>query len=62
MEAHGIAHETRNVREDSAYLDELRLATGKEGVPYLKIDGRWVRGYDVGKPFSDEFARRLFGL
>jgi len=31
-------------------------------VPYLVIDGEWARGYEPGKPFSDEFARGLFGL
>ena len=39
---------------------ELEQKTGKQGVPYLVIDGRWVRGYEPGKPFSEDFARSLF--
>ena len=36
--------------------------TGKEGVPYLVIDGEWIRGYEPGKPFSEAFARETLGL
>ena len=39
-----------------------RVAVSAENVPFLVIDGEWVRGYQVGQPFSEEFARSLFGL
>ncbi len=62
MEANGIEHETRDIRENLAHGEELEAQTGKVGVPYLQIDGEWICGYDPGKPFTEEFARGLFGL
>tara|TARA_R110001592_G_scaffold323081_4_gene602192 strand:- start:263 stop:526 length:264 start_codon:yes stop_codon:yes gene_type:complete len=62
MDANDISYEERDIRETPAYGEELEAKTGKLGVPYLQIDGEWIRGYDPGKPFSEEFARGLFGL
>jgi len=62
MDAHGIEYELRDIRENPEYARELERKTGKLGVPYLVIDGEWIRGYEVGKPFSEEFARSLFGM
>lgn len=60
MDARGIDYELRDIRENPEYAEEVQQATGKLGVPYLVIDGEWVRGYQVGQPFSEEFAERLF--
>ncbi len=62
MEKHGIEYENRDIRETPEYGKELEAKTGKLGVPYLIIDGEWMRGYEPGKPFSDAFAKQLFGL
>ena len=62
MDENGITYENRDIRENPEYGQELEEKTGKLGVPYLIIDGEWVRGYQPGQPFSDEFARGLFGL
>lgn len=62
MDRHGIEYELRDIKKDPKHARELEQTTGKLGVPYLVIDGEWVRGYDVGKPFSEDFARRLFGM
>lgn len=62
MDKEGIAYENRDIRENSAYAEELAEKTGKEGVPYVVIDGEWKRGYEPGEPFSDAFAGKLFGL
>ena len=62
MDAQGIAYENRDIRARPEFGKELEEKTGKLGVPYLLIDGEWKRGYDPGKPFSEEFARGLFGL
>lgn len=62
MDANGVDYETRDIRENPEHGKELEEKTGKLGVPYLVIDGEWKRGYDVGKPFSEEFARQLFGF
>lgn len=62
MDRHGIAYENRDIRENPKFGEELEATTGKLGVPYLVIDGEWVRGYEPGQPFSDDFAKQLFGL
>lgn len=62
MDANGIEYETRDIRKNPEHAEVLERKTGKEGVPYLVIDGQWVRGYVPGQPFSEEFARGLFGL
>ena len=62
MDDHGIEYEERDIREDPAYAEELEQRTGKLGVPYLILDGEWVRGYQPGHAFSEAFARGLFGL
>ena len=62
MDANGIAYQERDIRETPAYGEELEAKTGKLGVPYLVLDGEWVRGYDPGKPFSESFARSLFAM
>ncbi|MDQ1255535.1 MAG: hypothetical protein QG656_127 [Candidatus Hydrogenedentes bacterium] len=62
MDSHGIEYEHRDIHENPKHAADLREKTGKLGVPYLVIDGQWVRGYQVGQPFSEDFARQLFGL
>ena len=62
MDAHGVAYECRDIRENPAYAAELETKTGKQGVPYLLIDGEWVRGYEPRRPFSEEFAKSILGL
>ncbi|HIA48883.1 MAG TPA: glutaredoxin family protein [Candidatus Hydrogenedentes bacterium] len=60
MDAEGIEYTLKDIRENPADGEELEQKTGKLGVPYLVIDGEWIRGYDVGKAFSQEFADNLF--
>ncbi len=60
MTREGIDFETRDIRKHPEYAVELEEKTGKQGVPYLVIDGEWKRGYEPGKPFSEAFARSLF--
>ena len=55
-----VAYEERDIRENLEHGKVLEEKTGKLGVPYIVIDGEWKRGYDVGKPFSEDFARDLF--
>ena len=61
MDRRGIAYELRDIKANPEFAAELHANTGKEGVPYLVKDGRWMRAYEPGQPFSDEFARRLLG-
>lgn len=62
MDQSGIAYELRDIRENSEYARELEARTGKQGVPFLVINGEWKRGYEPGVPFSEDFARSLFEL
>ena len=62
MDANEVAYELRDIRERPEYAEELAQHTGKEGVPFLVIDGEWIRGYEPGKPFSEAFAREMLGL
>ncbi len=62
MDKQGLAYELRDIRANPAYAAALEEKTGKQGVPYLIVDGEWKRGYTPGEPFSEEFARSLFGL
>jgi glutaredoxin len=62
MDERGVAYEVRDIKDNPAYADELERRTGKLGVPYLVIDGEWVRGYQPGEPFSETFAAQILGL
>ena len=62
MDQEGIKYTVRDIRKEPAYGEELEAKTGKKGVPYLLIDGEWKRGYVPRQPFSEDFARGLFGL
>ena len=62
MNANAIEYTLRDIREHLEYGEELETQTGKLGVPYLLIDGEWIRGYEVGQPFSEEFAKSLFEM
>jgi len=62
MDAEGIAFESRDIKQDPAYAEELAQQTGKQGVPYLVVDGKWIRGYEPRMPFTDDFARRILGV
>lgn len=62
MDANDVPYETRDIKENPAYGEELEAKTGKLGVPYLVVDGEWIRGYQVGEPFSEAYARQILGL
>ena len=61
MDRRGIAYELRDIKANPQYASELDEQTGKQGVPYVVVDGTWKRGYEPGRPYSDEFAARLLG-
>ena len=62
MDANGVEYEIRDIRKNLEFGEELEKKTGKLGVPYLLIDGEWVRGYLPGQPFSEEFAKEILQL
>ncbi|MDZ4857474.1 MAG: glutaredoxin family protein [Candidatus Hydrogenedentes bacterium] len=59
LDENDIPYENRDIRENPEYGVELEAKTGKLGVPFLLIDGEWIRGYEPGQPFSEEFAKRI---
>ena len=59
MDRNKIPYELRDIKANPEFAAELSSKTGKQGVPYLVIDGKWVRGYEPGQPYSDEFAARI---
>lgn len=62
MDAQGIVYTIRDIRKNPDHAEELEAKTGKLGVPYLVIDGEWVRGYVPKQPFSEDFAKELLGI
>ncbi len=62
LDKNGVDYELRDIREQPRYAEELEQRTGKQGVPFLVIDGEWIRGYVPGQPFSEAFARETLGL
>lgn len=59
LDREGVTYETRDIRKNPEHGVELETRTGKLGVPYLVINGIWLRGYQPGEPFSEDFARSL---
>ena len=46
-----VAHDKVDIDRVDGAAEEVEEATGKRGVPYLKLDGaRWVRGYHKELP------------
>lgn len=62
MDLSGIEYENRDIRKEPKHGEFLQSKTGKLGVPYVIINGEWKRGYEPGQPFSETFARELFGI
>lgn len=58
----GIQYETRDIKKNPEHATVLEAKTGKLGVPFVIINGEWKRGYEPGRPFSEAFARELFGI
>jgi glutaredoxin len=62
MDAEGLSYETRDIQQEHGHRAELEARTGKVGVPYLVMDGEWVRGYVAGQGYDEAYARRVLGL
>ena len=62
MDRHGIGYEERDIKAEPEHARVLEAQTGKLGVPYLIIDGEWVRGYVPGQRFDEAWARGLLGI
>ncbi len=60
MDERGVVHEIRDIQRDASHRAALREGIGKEAVPHLLVDGKWIRGYQIGKPFDPDWAEGLF--
>jgi glutaredoxin 3 len=47
LEREGVSFKEINIEKITGAADLLVAATGKRGVPYMKIDDRWVKGYPL---------------
>ncbi len=47
LEAEGVAFTEINIDENEAAASELVEKTGKRGIPYLKYEDRWIKGYPL---------------
>ena len=62
LQRHNIAYEERDIKADPEHARYLQEQTGKLGVPYLILDGEWVRGYVPGQRFDEDWAKGILGL
>jgi glutaredoxin-like protein NrdH len=60
LDAHGIRYELRDIQKNPEYRKDLLANAGEIAVPFLIMNGKWVRGYPDGEGYSEEYARRLF--
>ena len=62
MDSKGVAYEIRDIQTDAAHRAALRDGIGKEAVPHLLVDGKWIRSYQVGEAFDPAWTEELFRL
>jgi len=60
MDERGVVYEIRDIHRDASHRAALREGIGKEAVPHLLVDGKWIRGYQVGMVFDPGWAEELF--
>lgn len=63
LENHGFAYTAIDIDDHPEAADELEAATGKKGIPFLKVDGVWVQAYTPGGgPFPRESLEHALGI
>ena len=62
LDKHQIQYELRDIKKNPAYREELEKKTGKLGVPYFILDGKWEIGYEKGIGFTEAYAKKLFNF
>ena len=48
LDEHAIPYRVIDIAEDPAAARLLEESTGKRGIPYLVVDGKWIRAYTPG--------------
>ena len=63
MASRSLPHDEIRIDRDPAAADRLESETGKQGVPYILVDGRtWVRGYHTEERGNFSEAKLLAEL
>ena len=63
LQEHGIEYRSIDIDEEPEAAEELHRETGKRGIPFLRVDGTWVRAYEPGGgPFPRERLEEVLGL
>ena len=63
LDRHGLDYASIDIEEHPEAAEELENATGKRGIPFLKVDDAWVQAYTPGGgPFPKEALERALGL
>lgn len=47
LDAEGVAYEEIDIDAVPAAAEELVAATGKRGIPFMKVGDRWIKGYPM---------------
>lgn len=62
LDDHKISYEVRDIQKNRSFRDDLLKNAGEIAVPFVILNGKWVRGYPNGEGFSEEYAKNLFGI
>lgn len=62
LKLHKIIYETRDIQKNPAFRKDLMENAGEIAVPFVVLDGKWIRGYPDGHGFSEDYAKKLFEI
>ena len=48
LDEHDVTYEKIDISENPAAAELLEAKTGKKGIPFLVVDGEWIRAYTPG--------------
>lgn len=59
LDAEGVRYEEIDIDAVPAAAEELVAATGKRGIPYMRVGEQWIKGYPMD---AGAFRRQLADL
>lgn len=63
LDEHDVRFTTVDIAAQPGAAEKLERETGKRGIPFLVIDGEWVRAYEPGGgPFPRARLLRALGI
>ena len=60
LDEHDIPYTSVDISLEENAGELLERQTGKRGIPYLVLDGEWIRGYTPGRGVDFSLYRELF--